>query len=79
MFALLLLTDGYLLAFSVAVGGELLASMTGDDDGVTQVMTSLFLKSLYLQSVVHVFTTCGIYGVFAVTLTWRVQNCLRML
>ena len=32
-----------------------------------------------LQSAVHVFTTSGIYGVFAVTLIWIVQNCLRML
>ena len=34
---------------------------------------------IYLQSVVHVFTTSGIYGVFAVTLIWIVQHCLRML
>ena len=34
---------------------------------------------IYLQSVVQVFTTSGIYGVFAVTLIWIVQNCLRML
>ena len=34
---------------------------------------------IYLQSVVHVFTTFGIYGAFAVTLIWIVQNCLRML
>ena len=34
---------------------------------------------IYLQSAVHVFTTSGIYGVFAVTLIWIVQNCLRML
>ena len=31
------------------------------------------------QSAVCVFTTSGIYGVFAVTLIWTVQNCLRML
>ena len=35
--------------------------------------------SLYLQSVVHVFTTSGIYGVFAITLIWTLQICLRML
>ena len=34
---------------------------------------------IYLQSAVHVFTTSGIYGVFAVTLIWIVQNSLRML
>ena len=34
---------------------------------------------IYLQSAVHVFTTSGIYDVFAVTLIWIVQNCLRML
>ena len=34
---------------------------------------------IYLQSVVHVFTTSRIYGVFAVTLIWMVQNCLRVL
>ena len=34
---------------------------------------------MYLQSVVHVFTTSGIYSVFAVTLIWIMQNCLRML
>ena len=34
---------------------------------------------IYLQSVVHVFTTPGIYGIFAVTLIWIVQNCLRIL
>ena len=34
---------------------------------------------IYLQSVVHVFTTSGIYSVFAVTLIWIVQYRLRML
>ena len=34
---------------------------------------------IYLQSVVHVFTTSRIYGVFAITLIRRVQNHLRML
>ena len=34
---------------------------------------------IYLQPVVYVFTTSGIYGVFAVTLIWIVQNCLRIL
>ena len=38
-----------------------------------------FRSHIYLQSVVHVFTTSGIYGVFAVTLIWIVQNYLRML
>ena len=36
-------------------------------------------RSYNLQSVVHVFTTSGIYGVYAVTLIWIVQNCLQML
>ena len=34
---------------------------------------------IYLQSAVHVFTTSRIYGAFAITLIWIVQNCLRML
>ena len=35
-----------------------------------------FRSYKYPQSVVHVFTTYRIYGVFAVTLIWRVQNLL---
>ena len=31
---------------------------------------------IYLQSAVHVFATSGIYGAFAVTLIWIVQNLL---
>ena len=39
-----------------------------------------FISSyMYLQSVVHVFTTAGIYGVFTVILIWREQNCLWLL
>ena len=34
---------------------------------------------IYQQSVAHVFTICRICGIFAVTLTWIVQNYLQML
>ena len=34
---------------------------------------------MYLRYKIHVFTTSVIYGVFAVTLIWIVQNYLQML
>ena len=48
----------------------------------SQSWSDLWQKSstsahIYLQSVVHVFTTSGIYGIFAVTLIWIAQNCLQ--
>ena len=43
---------------------------------VSSTFSSIFI---YLQSAVHVFTTSGIHSVFAVSLIWIVQNCLRML
>ena len=49
--------------------------------GTVKYLTSETSTSthIYLQSVVHVFTTSGIYGVVAVTFILRVQNYLRML
>ena len=44
--------------------------------GVTFNKKTSTSTHIYLQSVDHVFTTSGIYGVFAVTLIWRVQNYL---
>ena len=43
---------------------------------LTKTSTS---ADIYLQSAVHVFTTSGICGIFAVTLIWRVQNYLQVL
>ena len=34
---------------------------------------------MHQQSVAHVFTICGICGVFAITLTWILQNYLQLL
>ena len=34
---------------------------------------------IYQQSVAHAFTICRIYGLFAVTMIWMVQNYLQLL
>ena len=47
--------------------------------GVKTLTKTSTCAHIYLHSTVHVFTTSGIYGVFAVTLIWRVQHYLRML
>ena len=68
----------YLSVFPIELlGVETYPAKSPRNLGVTSTSTSTSAH-IYLQSAVHVFTTSGIYGVFAVTLIWIVQNSLRM-
>ena len=65
----------YLSMFPIELlGVETYPAKSARNLGVVFGKNFKFHSNIYMQSAVHVFTTSGIYGVFAVTLIWIVQN-----